>query len=392
LRFIPLAGGILGAVLLMAGLTACAGDSPLGADSGTLDPGQRGKVVQATFTEVAYDTTFPDPVATGDSPLLLVGRLNETETRFLLRFQNLPDSVVVNSAELVLFARRAIGSGADFDITLHKVTADWQESDVTDESFKDSFDPQPVGMQTVSAADSDTVVVAIDTTLVTGWTDGSIENDGLLVQFNDATFIKTFLSRHTSGGNPELRLRYTAGGATVDSTFFPTADAFLARRLTDLPAGLLYVGNGIADRAALRIDVATIPATATVNRAKLRFTLAPEQSVLTPDPLILGAFPLALPLEPGQPVVFDSTFRAPQFFLYDTTSVVELDVTDMVQAWVTGERPNQGLTVRSLVANRDIARVAFESRLASDSALRPRLEVDYTLPPYFGKSAIARDE
>jgi hypothetical protein len=348
--------------------------------------------VQASLTGVLYDTTFSEFANTGDGPLLLVGRLNETETQSLVRFGNLPDSVVVHRAELVLFGRFNLGSGPDFEITVHNVTADWKEDEVNAESFNDSFDPAVIGSQMVAAADSDTVVVAIDTTLVSGWTDGSVENYGLLVRFSSAEFIKTFLSGNANSGNPELRLRYTSGDAVIDSTFLPTEDAFLARRTAGLPPGYLYVGNGIADRAALRFDISAIPSTATINRARLKLTMVPEQSVLTSDPIILAAFPLAERLEPGQSVAFDSTFRSPQFFLYDTTATVELDVADMLQAWVIGKQANNGLTIRSLITNRDITRVAFESRLASDEARRPRLEVDYTVPPLFNKAGTSRDE
>lgn len=359
----------------------CAEDSPLEADVGPIPPGQRGRVVEDVFADIDFDTTFSEPVPTGDGPLLLVGKHKETETRFLLRFENLPDSVVVNQAELVLFARRAIGRGEDFEITVHPVTADWSEDEVTTETFNDAFDAATVlGRQTVAAVDSDTVVVALDTTLVTGWTDGSFPNNGVLVDFSDAGFVKTFLSRHTTGGNPELRLRFRRGDTTVDSTYNPTADAFLARRAAELPAKLLFVGNGIGDRAAIRFDLPDIPAAATVNRARLRLETVLDESVLTPDPIILAAFPLAAPLEPAQPVVFDSTFTAPQFFLSESDTVIRLDVTNLVQAWVNETIPAHGLTVRSLVTNRDITRVAFYSR-QSEEALRPRIEVDYTLPP-----------
>ena len=129
-----IAGPLFGVACFCLLLTlACNNDKTIPLSSGLADPTQLGQRLQTT-TIVALDSTASKVVSTFGTANLWLGKFDNLESRFLMRFAklNLPDTVTVVAASLKLHGNMVKGAGADFNATIHQVTAaTWDSGKVT---------------------------------------------------------------------------------------------------------------------------------------------------------------------------------------------------------------------------------------------------------------------
>jgi hypothetical protein len=95
------------------------------------------------------------------------------------KLPSIPANATVLSASLTLRLR----TSADVGIRAHRVTAPWTEATATWNSAASSYDPAVAAATTTGVAGSAAAPVSFDlTALAQGWVDGSLANDGVLIE------------------------------------------------------------------------------------------------------------------------------------------------------------------------------------------------------------------
>ncbi len=128
----------------------------------------------------------------------------------------------VQSATLYVYVNQASGN----DVSAHRITETWDEGIVTWANFGGAFDPAVEGSFVADGVGWRTADV---TSLVAGWTAGSYDNFGLLLQHADLAYPRTILnSRENVANQPLLEICYTTSqgpdciqvGAVADSYIY----------------------------------------------------------------------------------------------------------------------------------------------------------------------------
>ena len=197
--------------LLLVVVIGCREDNALqGFDLLTAPNGQR--AVDTTTVRVLVEATFQDTLtATGSSIFLDLGQIDNVQSRALLRFKAVPDSIDISKVTLILDTNTIIAQGqtkSRFLASVHRVTSDWEESTVTSEDFGDAFELAALGEAEIVSTGA--VVTGFDTLstesirfefnqdgvdLVSDWADTTLpDNFGILIDFEDAAFVKEFIA------------------------------------------------------------------------------------------------------------------------------------------------------------------------------------------------------
>ncbi len=368
------------ALIAFAALIGCTESNPITSVE-LVSPGEVKHVVLST---PAFDTTAYQVKNIGSSSQLFVGNSNGMRMMSLFRFKNIPDSIVIHKAELVLVSIDFIGdSGATAQAGVHAVTADWVESEVTFENFAAAYDPVPMATTTIAAADSDTVRIELDAGLVESWADTTNDNFGVLFQADDAPFSMRFVSTENVSRQPRVEFSYTRIGRedTTQASVIAEVDASIFEVTALPPEGPLYLGNGLEYRTLLNFDISSIPERVTINNATLILTVDRENSFFYPENFNTTA--ARLTEQSGDPFLaaFDSTAYTggPYTMVVPDSNELRINLSNMVQQWNAGDATNYGVLLLSLRSAVDFSRVAFYSSQA-DSTVRPKLDITYSTP------------
>ncbi|MFQ6094062.1 MAG: DNRLRE domain-containing protein, partial [bacterium] len=265
--------------------------TPVGGE--VIDLDDWGQFRQVLFQPASRDSVYRAAIPTNAGPLLLVGEWSGYQTRSLLKFEALPESVQVSSASVTLVTYDVIDTLTTLQtfvpesiwVVVSLLDTDWNGSDVT---FDTPLSGTPVETVAVGRSRGDSLVFSLPTGVVQAWIDGTEENNGLLLSCagepivaQGEGFIKEFYSLNSqSGPPPQLRVTWAVTD-TSDTTLNtpPTADVFVVKRDIEWPIegwpDWLMVGNGAVYRSLLQFNVRdSIPEEATVIRAL--FTLYVE--------------------------------------------------------------------------------------------------------------------
>jgi hypothetical protein len=208
-------------------------------------------------------------VSTGFSSKLLLGNFNNFECRYLVKFSTLPnDSIDLDSVYFLIQPSTNIGE-TDQDITgeIKLVTKDWDEAVNTDEdwSYIDDVSNSPLTTTTIniSSEDSSLYTITIPDTIISIWQDttNGDQNHGLLIDYNNADFVKIFLSIN-SGISPKLVYVYqnSTNDSTIRDTVFASVDASIIEYTGDLQSdSLLYITSGYSHRAFIKFELESLP-------------------------------------------------------------------------------------------------------------------------------------
>jgi len=363
----------------------CTNDTPVSSRFDLVGNNEVGLILQAEVPQPQVDSTAGKIINNGLSPLLQLGAFNNTESKILIRFSSFPAGATVRSASLILPTHHFLGDAPDFEATAHRVTSDWQDTTVTNDNFNDAFDPAIIGRQMVAAKDSDSVFVALDNALVSGWIGGTTPNYGVLVQAPSATFAKQFHSRNSALGQPILRLAYTNNNVDSTKDVSAASDAFIFKVLLPPPVGPLYITHGTDFNSLLKFDLTSFPPEATVNRAQLILTVDLANTHLTSDQMALRLMNIGKNSIDPLTATKDSTFQIDGIVVSDSTANVVFEIRAIMQSWLrAADDPNRlknfGVVLEANSPDIDLQQLAIESK-ESNPALAPKLKIDYTLPP-----------
>ena len=122
-----------------------------------------GEIKTVSYVASESYTGGPVIVNTGLSRYLYVGEVDAKKCAALLRFDNIPDSSEIISAQLELIANDSIiVNEMPFDVVIDKSPQHFESLEVTSENFSWNSWTEEMSRATVTTADTDTVVFDID--------------------------------------------------------------------------------------------------------------------------------------------------------------------------------------------------------------------------------------
>jgi hypothetical protein len=341
-------------------------------------------------------SSFRKPINTGSSENLLVGKYRTEagktfEAKALIRFIGIPDtlkSATVLSANLILKSRYRFGEPQGIlSFTVHKMIQGWTEYGITWDSISTaSYEPTVRGSFSSAIADSDSVAISLDPSLISDWFQAAADSqaiEGIVLAPTDASNkIVGFSSFQSSDASrvPELLVTFLISGSTVqDSLLFASGEDTHVANIDNLTSdpNLLYVQAGVAYRSRLKFDVSSVPTHAGIHQAMLELTLSPSTSILSSTSRLNS-----------QSV--DSLFS---FFLVTTDSVdnsslvighrlnpdsavYSFVITPDVQRWING-KPNLGVQIETWTEASMLDLFTFYLN-SENASLRPRLRIVYS--------------
>ena len=389
-RIINLMTIVLLAALIFAN---CGKDKPLPDGYQKIVGNQEGEV-GTTVLYAAPETGAREAkrVSTAMSHELLLGSFEQYTTGVYLRFNNLPDTVNVLSAELKLGMQDRLAPGdSSYWQTQRKMLVNIF---LVDTAGVDPENP-PAGdfSNLLSSAEinSDSlkgISFPLDTMQINQWlkTDSSGTQHGFWLEPKNAEYMAVLYSIESLevSSMPRMTLIYSftdSTGTTQDTaTYYATSDQFIfltsPEELT-LDDNFLYVGRGIAFRTLLDFDFSQFDTTYHINRALLQLTSNAANSIRNEEGGVnTQIYRLTAPWNEAD------LWENPNSASYSpdiADSLFEFDITPTVQGWITKEYENYGFQLQSFSEGITLGRIAFYS-VNADSSLQPKIKLYYTLP------------
>ncbi|MDJ0709612.1 MAG: DNRLRE domain-containing protein [Woeseiaceae bacterium] len=400
----------------------------LGADSylATVTGASAGNLVVVDADKDAWirsdDTGKNNGTAASNHVRFESGKIEQVLTHFDV--STIAANAQINSA-IAWFHLKAGKSHPEGAITVHAVTADWEETAVTWDSFAGAFRPESIGA--IPAQDTGDVWVALNLTgVVQSWVNGQ-PNNGILFN-SEAEGLHTEYTAREDGTNPprlevvvgsgpaspaQIQVTGTLGSGvtrTLARAGVPVYDAASASTIALQPGsggkdsfidgasgGQTQNNGGSADlasnsqtsgllRTLLQFDLASLPIGARVLSAELQLNL--EQSLGAADTVQVhritqswsesgvtwisrdGGDDWSTPGGDYDPSPAGS-------FTADAIGFVTVDIHQLVQQWVNGTAENHGLMLLSQSASGDNRKTYVSSDDGADPSLHPKLTVRY---------------
>jgi hypothetical protein len=320
--------------------------------------------------------------------------------RSLIRFTAFPDTdVTVSSAQLYLYATRVErgAGGAMMDVhtlsdTLIQTEVYWNEMPGISE--------EPVAELAVPTGSGDSVFIDVTET-VASWVKKKERNFGFAIKAREEggpEFLVEFVTREVprkttiSDGDttildlrPALRIAYVdTAGEPERAVSIAATDVFADTLMTPFPDDGLHLvcGSGFPSRAFVRFGLERIPEGSTVTQSIMSLVL--DKAASSFDSMGVRCYAiLEYPWEGFETSIGATGTETVTIKVDDLAadSTLEMDITPLVQPLVAREEANSGFAVRASNEVFDLDFMRFWSHAQPDTSLRPRLVVDYILPP-----------
>lgn len=340
-------------------------------------------------------------VTTALSTKLLLGAYEGFETRALIQFGTIPsDTLQIDSLTLVLTSLANQGEAlGPIRGTAYLVTSAWPESVNEDETWnwRDniSYLPEYSASFEISAGSSQLHSILLPAAMMKVWQDtvGGSKNFGLLLNFDEASYIKQFSSVDAlfSGQRPRLGFSYynTVLDSTIHDTIFVLQDASLIEFNGSLDPEKIYVASGISVRSFFEFDLSAIPASAAL--ATMNFTARRDSlnSVYNPEStqnMYLRTVTTGFSELPYYQV--DSTFTKNLYYTIElqqnddqTLSIVNgyrgTGSQNFLQSILNGEITYGSFMVQYKYEGEDVSVYAIKDGPDIDKSMKPALIVEY---------------
>jgi hypothetical protein len=336
---------------------------------------------QVVIEDILADSCFTVSTGAGDGYHLLIGSWEDQETRSLLLFEELPDTLSWPLIEAKLILTSYAEANEDsLIITAHSLQTGWQEEDVTWEhpwnAAGGDFDSEPIAEGSyalISAGQLELNFTGAGVQLVEGWLQGQA-NNGLILKAADLqeNNLKYFYTTNIAY-YPRLELTFSISD-TSDTTVNAraTQDAFIAQLVASPDEDLLCVSDGSVRRSWIHFDVSAVPESVFINKASLALSVSEFSAPL--NSMTIATYPVT---DVG--TLAFSTSSSGFANLFTGKELLEINLTSLVQSWITGTQ-NAGLMLKVPTEYNDLSKALFFTS-AADSLQRPRLTILYTTPP-----------
>ena len=142
---------------------------------------------------------------------------------------SIPYGAIIDSAAFYI----KVNSTVNAEVTLHRITNDWQELAITWNNFSGSFDTNVEGSFIAPSADWYSVDV---TSLVNSWFDGTYSNYGMLLK-EASPFATQFYNSRETGFGPYLKVWWTLDGTSGYDSTNAFADSYIQSDSGDVNFG-----------------------------------------------------------------------------------------------------------------------------------------------------------
>jgi len=236
-----------------------------------------------TLYAISDTSIVEGKISTASSGKLLLGSYSDFETRFLIRFPGVPaDSFKVDSLRLILSSVSNQGEPlSPLTGTAYRVTEDWNESVNIDEdwNWREKIDNSPETTTNFELSDEagTTHIIDLPTALMDTWQDttGGGNNFGLLVDFDQASYLKEFGSTNNSTYSLRPIMVAVYYDESLDSTRHDTLYADKDASFIDFSGtfdpDLLATASGYSVKSFFKFDLSEIPQNAAM--ATMRFNI-----------------------------------------------------------------------------------------------------------------------
>ncbi|PIW70443.1 MAG: hypothetical protein COW08_01830 [Ignavibacteriales bacterium CG12_big_fil_rev_8_21_14_0_65_30_8] len=348
--------------------------------------------LNTTIDSVAQtSSTFKTVVSLGASDNLLVGKKDNIEASFLIKFVlGLADSLktdinsgatTITEAKVRLIDTYQWGdSSAAFNLTAHNVTSDWTSIGFTSDSLT-SLTYDATNSASLLNLNDSVKTFNLDPNLIKTWLQSVIDttlktNKGLYVK-SDASSKKVFGFRAKTASTiyqPELKVVINKSGVYTDTlTYFPEGDVSVVDGpLPTIGATDIAVQSGLVINSKVWFDVSSIPSDAIINKAKL---ILKTDTLLTIKGTNIVDAILVSNIVDSTNKIIDSTIS--QENLFPSGNGYEGLVTTFVQNWI-GNGKNEGLLLSPSVGINGVDLFVFKGSGTTVFADRPKLEIIYT--------------
>jgi hypothetical protein len=259
-------------------------------------------IIKDTTLFAVQDTSYQvrTKVNTQYSYRLLLGNSYNFEARPILRFTSyltVPDSAMVDSAKIQLFAAGSISSETptSFNSTLYPVLNIWTSNvDSVWSDYLQNIDRnKPLGQSQINPSDSIDYIFTLNSDgidLVKVWADTATDpnnNFGVLVDFEQADFLQ-YLYAINSGKDPQLIISYhlPSDTAVYGDTLNGTYDAFVYQGTIPKIADRNYVSTLLVNHTLLKFELAGFlasqPNELSLISANLQLPIDLENSLIDP--------------------------------------------------------------------------------------------------------------
>jgi hypothetical protein len=360
-----------------------------------------GGIYLDTLYAISDTSIVEGKISTAFSGKILLGSHADFDTRFLIRFPSLPaDSFQIDSLRLIL---TSISNQGETTIPLsgsaYMVKEDWEESVNADDSWnwRDKVDNSPETITNFELSESVETkhTIELPLALLDTWQDtsGGGSNFGLLLDCNNAPYIKEFGSTNNSSFSLVPKMVAVYYDASLDSTrhdtLFADKDASLIDFTGSFDPNLTKIVSGFSVRSFFKFDLSTIPKNAAF--ATMHFILNRD----VPNSIINSTFSENMYLRTATtdynalPIYeIDSTFVINFFHnvvLTESASDV-LDITsfdrgkisqNFLQDIINGDIVFGSFMVQYRNEWDGVSVYAIKSSNSSDINLRPKIVIEY---------------
>ena len=392
------------AFLAMAVLASISCDDTTEFKSGQLfNPTVQGELATDTLY-AELDTTYSIPIpSTRFSSRLLIGSFAGMTCRPIIKFTSLPVNASISDAYIRFATAGITGDNPQpFTMRAHPILADWTtNTEQVWDDYQQNIDlTATLGTMEVTVDSSDTLIMHMDSLgldYFNKWAneDSSEFNYGLLLDFDNADFIKVFLS-NSSLISPVLVLTYAPPQDTTrKDSLIASSDAFLIEGDFAQTQGRDYIVSLSPLVTLLQFDTTPLLNKGIMVSANLQLSVDTSNTHFSED---FGVYTRILKLTSDLDdslVVIDSSVSGLASYSIEMTrfdkdnSYIEINTgserrdfgTLFIQDLIENPQPAKKLYV-GFRNNVDFASyIALLKRNDPDPNKRPRLIIEYWLPP-----------
>lgn len=364
-------------------------------------------LLDSVFTS-AY--TYKDSIAAFPSNTkLIIGNYQNTESRIILRFTNLPRNVTLQEDPSLNFYINKRYNPQTMNIKIAQIsdkiftqnTATWTSY------FENSNWDNPGGDYTDSlmtlhtkdfSVDSTNISFTIPKEIVQKWINENniYTNYGLILIAEDAndTFVEFYASEAAPAVRPNLKLKYLNSNNEVkEDTRYATHDTFIHNKeetplvlqpliISNIPPRSVYLDFKLPYTAFTGIDFEEDLRKININQATLILSVNEDSTLFMNDRYMIGVgIPHTKPTEENLKQHFDIT----KMYLYATTNKainnnkIEINITSIIQHFVSNFRENNGIYIINNQKNMDFSHIYIYGLDEANSELRPKINIKYTV-------------
>ena len=422
-------------IVFLFGFASCEDDAANDVGLGGIETGElAGNLKTDTIyvEDLVRDTSFLDSVTTGRADRWYLGSVDNYDFRIAMKF-TMPtevESVTVTNAKLKLITSGAYGASGSFTARVYAMKKAWTLDDLKWDRLSGVGDYGDEIAQTTinySTTAGNVVTIDIPKDTVQHWvwslkdTARAKLNNGILIDFSGATFAQQFYGAYNitafslpdTNVVPRLDITYQKfdpknNEITVDHVnltpvntpngyYTQGISGFIYRDNAPQPANTFTIGGGVPYHSLLYFNTSKIPATATINLAKLVLKRDPtpgaDYRYTAGDSLMLQALRLtSLDWQAGLTSTsgFDQAYvNALSRYRKRLTDNVKDDsltfnISRQLQDWITFPSQNYGLQISHADEVFGNFRRLYRLRVInnpSDRENSPKIIIFYSLPP-----------